>query len=100
MDYKRINLMKGSTFVLTSLDQEIIDWIGYCLEKSENKTALLTEIYNYVQDARKKSIGKTVQVTHIKYCLMILHLKNKISILNRKKNKRNPTKWRTKIKLL
>ena len=100
MDYKRINLLRGSSSCLTTLDRRIINWIVEFLRIYPKKRRRLTEIYRYVIQARRDFEGKSVQEIHIKYCLLILHIKNKISISNRKENKRKLTRWETKIRLL
>lgn len=91
MTYKRLTLDKSSEIVLTTKDQEVINLIGNLVQ--ENGQATLTEIYDYVE----KQTGRVPHANHIKYCLMILYVKKKVTIKNWRKARQQL--FRTTIKL-
>ncbi|MFA5723656.1 MAG: hypothetical protein WC979_05340 [Candidatus Pacearchaeota archaeon] len=97
MEYKHIKLFRGSSICLTSTDRQIINLIVDCLKKHEKNKATLTEIYDYV----KKNYPNVLNNIHIKYCILILHIKDRVSISNRKINKKySRTNWKTFVRLL
>ena len=78
--YKRIKLRRGHAIVLSIKDIQIIDKIQEVLNENQPKIALC-ELHNKVQE--KLGVGKGWGIREkLKYCLMILYLKKKISINN------------------
>ena len=82
--------------VLTDVDSKIINLIIPFLKQQHNQRANLTRIYSYV----KQNYPNSLNNAHIKYCLLLLHIKHKVSISNRKKNKKYKTNWKTNVRLL
>ena len=79
MTGKRQELRAGNFIYLTKLDTKIINILGTYLML--NKKAILTELYEEV-DKKKRSPVNRCQV---KYCLMIMYIRRKITITNWKK---------------
>lgn len=67
------------------------------LKQQPKESAHLMQIYRYVQ---KNYSYPSLSEIKIKYCLLILHIKHKVSISNRIKNKKYLTPWKTTIKWL
>lgn len=94
--YKHQKLIRGSSICLTGVDRNLINLIIECLSKRKGYIATLTEIYDYI----KIKYEHVVNASQIKYLLMILLIRHRISITNRKKNKSYRTAWHTKVRLL
>lgn len=93
MPFKHIKLLKGSSWYLTTRDRVIMNSIVKCLKNTPKHKAQLGHIYEFVW----KDIKPSIRTIDIKYCILLLHVKNIVSISNRIKPKSYRTRWKTHI---
>jgi hypothetical protein len=92
---KRISLRNGSVIVLSRKDLQIIDLIMEVMEENQPKISMLDLQIKVCEKLGGKNVRCAWNRNHIKYCLMILHLKGYVSLKNCIASKQ--TNWRTWI---
>lgn len=96
MAFKHLKLLRGSSVCLTTKERDIINSIVRGLKQRRNYTLAVTKVYEFVW----KDIKPSINTDKIKYCLLLLHIKGMVSIINRKKNlKTRITGWKTFVRL-